>query len=510
MKALKGLFVYIGIVIGILAVVAVFMFSLSYFVPDLRVMGVGVVHFDEQFAVEKINPNDYADFSAVEIRCTSKNVDIVVAPHIDSTDIKYDLALNVFGIAFDITQFQIVKQIEVEDGRLKINLSVTEPNGTFFLNRSRMLVSVPSTMLIDVIVNTNKGDIELGGSKAQLQMHNLTINADKGKVNFVNLGTGDTVKTLTLNSLNLTTNSGKFDFTTIENLLVNNKIMLSANNGSFVFQNLFGSVDVKGTGISITAKNITSGGYGFSFISEKGNLNITKLSTPVGAENTIISEYCNIAIDEIVGKTGIVSTFGNIGINKLHSNTIIQNTHGNVYIKTALQNINVVTEFGDITIDDYKKNAKFVSSKGNITVVGTGDYVDRVYTEIRNKDGNVSVQNKVNRLLVETTGKSTVTVVFDQIKGGLDVDKTFQHIIKVNPSLGKCVAYLPANITEPFKFMAKGIISGEISGLVNEYEGYNVMASDEYQYYPNVESQDLTVNSCYFLFDGKIHFVGYQ
>ena len=120
--------------------------------------------------------------------------------------------------------------------------------------------------------------------------------------------------------------------------------------------------------------------------------------------------------------------------------------------------------------------------------------------------------NKINRLLITTTGSSKVEITYREIKGGLeDPSHVFQH--KVNLSANSsAVVYMPtANYNTPFKFKAKGNISGEISGLTTEYEGAEVKSSDDFQFFPSAseESQSECRKSCYFEFYGTIVFKGY-
>ena len=67
------------------------------------------------------------------------------------------------------------------------------------------------------------------------------------------------------------------------------------------------------------------------------------------------------------------------------------------------------------------------------------------------------------------------------------------------------------NYNTPFKFIAKGDISGEISGLIPEYGGDKVKSSDDFQYFPSAskENEELCRQSCYFEFYGTIVFRGY-
>ena len=57
-----------------------------------------------------------------------------------------------------------------------------------------------------------------------------------------------------------------------------------------------------------------------------------------------------------------------------------------------------------------------------------------------------------------------------------------------------------------FRFTAKGVISGEISGLTPKYEGDTVKSSDEPQFYPKEEFKDMWYTCCSFWFEGTIEF----
>ena len=67
------------------------------------------------------------------------------------------------------------------------------------------------------------------------------------------------------------------------------------------------------------------------------------------------------------------------------------------------------------------------------------------------------------------------------------------------------------NYKTPFKFKAKGNISGEISGLISEYEGGEVKSSEDFQFFPSAseEFKAECQKSCYFEFYGTIVFKGY-
>ena len=509
MKALKGLMIYVGIVLGMLVGVCVLLFSIMYFVPSFRIMGVGVIHKNQNSPETIIKLEEFDTFEKIDLSVNSKRIEINCEIVNGLTDIKYDFDLNSFGIAFDIVEYGILQDAKVEDKTLKLNLSVTEPTGWISDTSSVLKITIPAQYKYDLAFKTTDGNIDLKSYSDSATINKLTVTTGKGHFNADQLGEkiGDKYY-LILNSLNLTTESGNFDLTRINELTINEPIKLFSSNGDFFFNNVNASFNVAGSGVKVGANTINAGVDGFKFISENGFFEINKLVTPTGAENTIIAENCDIKINEVFGKTAIVSTYGNIKIETINGPTMLETEHGNVQITLAKDDIRVQTDMGNIDVNSYLRNGKFVSRKGNISVVSNGEYEDGIYTQIENEDGQINVDNKVNKLLVKTTGTSKVEITFREIKGGLD--KVFQHMINIG-AYSSAIVYMPTtNYKTPFKFRASGNISGEISGLTNEYEGDEVISSDEYQIYPSSAAQEAAQSSCYFDFiGGTIEFRGY-
>ena len=513
MKALKGLLIYIGIVLAMILGIAILLFAGMYFFPSFRIMGVGVVHgsADSQGTIATLS--DYSGYSQIELNVSSKqfNINIDVG---DEEDITYGMKKEVFGIAFDITEYRLLKDISLDGSTLKISLIVTEPEGLISNNSSYLNIVVPRSANYSMLINTTAGAVGIGASGTMNNIKNLTVTTNTGKFSISGVGTEGVENSATLNltSLNLTTGRGNFNLTGVNDLRVTNTIKLQSNNGTFTFDKVRGSFEVTGKGLKLDAKEIIADYNGFKFISENGFFNIGKIVTPVGAENTIVTENCDVKIDEISGRTGIITTYGNITIGVLNDYSTMQSEHGNVTITKAKDDINIDTEFGNITVSSYEKNGRFISKRGNIDVKSTGEYKQGVYTQIENTEGSITVDNKINRLLVTTYGSSRVEITYREIKGSLTNPlDVFQHKVSLN-KYSTATIYMPTqNYNTPFKFIAKGDISGEISGLIPEYGGDKVKSSDDFQYFPSAskENEELCRQSCYFEFYGTIVFRGY-
>ncbi len=518
MKALKGLFIYIGIVLVIIFLICAMLFGLMYFLPQFRIMGVGVIHNNTSTEGDPIVLSEYADYDNIELSVSSKKLPIYVVPDDEARDITYSLSLATFGITFDITEYRIIKDIEVKDSTLKISLTTTEPDGWISMSGSAISVTVPSKKSYAIVGNTDSASIYLGTDRMSLPMNRLSISTKTGNLYVRENTKNDEPVTLDLDSLNLNTDSGKMDFSRIAKVAVSTPIKLSSTKGEFVFNEIDASLDVRGTGVSLTASSIDCNSEGFTFMSENGAFRVGTLNSPSGAENTIITDTCSVNITTLHGKSGIITTSGSITIEEIKDEAILQSTHGAIKVAKANKEINVLTHYGDITVDAYEKTGIFTSKKGNITVNSTGDYEHGIYTQIENVDGKITIVNKANKLRLKTLGSSSVTVTFEQVVTGLNPGTeqvpgtTFEHSIVLHEK-GSGVVYLPSShsIRCAFKFMAKGNISGSISGLVDIYEGSAVVAKDTYQYYPDNSETSITgsTETCYFLFDGTIELRSY-
>lgn len=513
MKALKGLLIYVGIVLAMILGLGVILFAVMYFVPTFRIMGVGVIHERGSRDKTEIVLSNYSGYDDIELNISSKRISIDIATTTETENINYSLHLSGFGIAYDIVEYRVVNNIEVKDSTLKVNLNITEPDGLITDVNSVFKIVLPATEKYNLMLKTNDGNIDLNGGESKLKVNALSVTTGNGTFRTKGLGTtvGDDTN-LILDSLNLSTGIGKINLNSITNLTVNSPIKLTSSAGTFKFNNVNASFNVTGNGVTLVAGSINTDVNGFKFISENGHLDITKLVTPAGAENTIVTENCQVDIDEITGQSAIVNNLGNINLGTVNSSVVLESKHGSVNVSLAKDDIRVETEFGDINVASYLRNGKFESRKGNITVKSTGDYVQGAYTEIRNEDGKINVDNKINKLLVTTTGSSKVNITYREIKGGLtNPAHVFQHKVNLG-SNSSAIIYMPtANYNTPFMFKAKGNISGEISGLTTEYEGSEVKSSDDFQFYPSAseDSKAKCMESCYFEFYGTIVFKGY-
>lgn len=497
MRALKGLMIYIGIVLGSLLGLALILLCIMYFVPSFRIAGIGFVHDKNNIEEQVIDISKYTEYEDLVINLSTNKVGVEIIP-VEEDEFTYEMKLGVFGLTTEIVEYQVIKSVICENGTLQLFFNVTEPKGWVSVGNSCLKIKVPAKKEVGVVAKTKSGKISIGDDEVGILINDLNVTTTRGDLSLINFGKGTEEKSLTLNTMTLSTGSGTFDLSSINSLTVLNPIKLMADNGKFIFDKLYASVNVTGNGVIIEAEQISCGEKGFSFVANNGIFRINKLSSVAGAENTIIAENISeFDIKDITGKTGIVTTYGDITIDKISDYTIIENENGDVTVNTANNTIIITTKFGDIKVNSYYAIGKFTSQKGCIYVNARGEFAEEYYTQINNVDGDVKIFNEVNRLLLTTTGRSDVDITFGKIKEG----KVFQH--KVNTSTqGSCIVYMPTVNSPAYSFTAKGIISGDI--------GIKIEASEKKQYYPNSSYQAASLNNCSFEFIGKIEFKGYS
>lgn len=497
MRALKGLLIYIGIILGVIVGAGAILICIMYFFPQVRIAGIGMVHYnktqDEQ--VIELAQYDYSDPN-INLTISSKSIGVNVVPSEDD-NIKYSLKLSVFGMSSEIVEYQAVRTVEVdENGSLNVFLTITEPKGWISTQNSLLKIYVPKDMVWDISATTQSGLVVLGSSSHALIMDNLAVSTESGDLSLVNVGSIGTERSLELSSLALTTKNGKFDLSKIDNLTVINSVKLKAQDGEFIFKNLYASVDITGSGIKLIADKILCGNKGFSFIGNNGYITVGTLESPDGSENTIITENISASINTISGKTGVVTTYGNLTIGTTNSYTTIDNLNGNVNIDKAMSNITITANMGNIAVNAYYASGKFINNRGDINVYSRADYIEGCVTEILNVDGNIKVKNEINRLILTTTGRSKAEVVFGKIKDNLT--NRFSHKIDCSTN-GSCIVYFPTVNISAFEYTAGGIIDGDLES------GTGV------QYFPNSSADNIQTaqSTAKFTFTGKITIKGH-
>ncbi len=78
MRALKGLLIYIGIVLAIILGIGVLIFGIMYFVPSFRIAGVGVIHTTNSDSGKITAMDEYSGYSDIELNISSKKIGVKI------------------------------------------------------------------------------------------------------------------------------------------------------------------------------------------------------------------------------------------------------------------------------------------------------------------------------------------------------------------------------------------------------------------------------------------------
>lgn len=529
MKALKGLMVYIGIVIAIVALLCAGLFGVMYFVPSFKIMGVGVVN-TTSVKSDKIFLKDYADIENIQLNITGENINYSVVPYeynekndkdLIGRTIDFSISVKQFGVGFDSTECGIIKKIKQEGKLLKVDFVITETSGLLSRSGKGVTIKIPNDndIVYDMFLTTKDANISLGSDKP-ININSLSVSTNNGDLYVSNIGTvekinEENIRTLELNNLSLQTSGmGNFDFSSVNNLRVKNTIKLTAKRGDFRFRNIYADLDARGSDVALYADTITTKTEGLKFLTESGYFQVNKIVTANDIENMIVTNNCEVNVKEISGRTGIDTEYGNITISVLHDDAILYSKHGNIAIFQAKSDISAKSEFGNIKVDEYYGIGLFKNVKGNIVVASKSEFSSQIWSEIENVDGDIQVTNNCNRLLVNNKkGSGRAIINFSNVQLGLDDTTSFQHKVELNSRAQHRVfinALPVVNKNAAFKFKAVGLITGNIAGFNNDQSGTDGESDEEkWQYYPNNTPDYIGYSSaaCFFYFEGKIEFV---
>lgn len=555
MKVVKGIFLYLGIVIAAILSLVVVVALMMFFVPSFRFFGLGLLNENIKSEEKTIVIADYTqDFlNKIDFIVSTKSFNVEInyvepkeakegEPPINNNVITYYYYSNVLGFTTDKISTRVYKSIDVKDGVMTVSITQAEPSGFLYFVDSKVVINVPiqttdsSMYSYGIIANSKSGHITINGIKEKNQPLNENENPDddveEDKAKYFNLrylnvttGTGslflnyvgNNEESLSLSSLVIFTESGNFDFSKIPVINVVDTVQITATKSYITFAKLKASVNVQGQDIEFTATEIETDDDGFEINAYAGKITIDKLVTSkAGAENIFISNNCEINLNDVKGKTGINAGDAKVNIVTMRDTAIIKTDAGDVTVKYMFGDlIDVISDSGNIVVDEYKKNGIFESNTGAICVYSTSTYTKGIKTRITTDSGKVRALIKANHLVLTTTGEADVRVAFQDVNEFNSINDSFEHTVTI-AGKSRAKVYMPTlkegtNDRVKYKFMATGVITGSILGLTDVVTGSaNVSHYEDYQYYPSTDSVDNSLLLSTFKFTGgHIEFEGY-
>jgi len=516
MKVLKSVLIYSAITLAVLTGLSIILFGLMYFFPSIRIFNLGLIHYNKTIESEEIDLDEINSFDNIQININSKSLDVQVMPceiyDIDdegkkiegqlSNIIDANLKLRIFGLTSDITEYNLSDDYEVINNTLHITYTVTEPDGWISKSGSEVVVNVPYNFKYNLNVTTDNGNIHLGNKDCRMNLNALSIDTKKGELSFENLCDREEDE-IVLDYLNLNFEQGDVDFSSITNINVNTHTILTGKNTKFNFKNLFSAVNATGNNITLNAQ-VISCDDGFNFITDKAKLDIEKLEAYNASEISIVTSDCDADITKIDGDISIVTTTGKVKLGIVSGECNIDGNKAYIEITNVKDDLNINSNAGNVCVKNYERNGCFVINGGSLEAFNNSELYQGIMTSVTANNAKIKVSNNVNLLELSAKGESSVDVTFKEI-----ANMSFEHKVELGTECSGIV-YLPtSNFDKPFKFVARGNISGQIVGVNS---GTYVTSSDDPQYFPSSSTEDIekASNNCSFVFNGTIKFAGYS
>ena len=356
----KGFFFYFGLFILLLVAVFLVCLVIMMFNPGTTILWMKYFTGNETIHVTKLSDGgasiNYANIQEITIKCDYANVTLQANEQYTDNGIyivnraKGFSGSNGANFEYKVTQNLAGTALVVE---------ITEPTGFLYFstNIEVIISSYKNWSFGNLKLNVNatgKSDVYLGTVDSKngsvVMVGSLDIYTEKGSIYL-----GDQLRTGSVSSVKLATNSGKIKSFNAEDTM-NTDVSLTVNTGRINFEKLnvgAHKLDIKNTKGSIAANTITASTTYIDCV--QGNFVFGKINGDISFEKCtekIISP--NITIDEITGDF----------------NLTVDNSEKSVspdaYIKKISGDLNVIATSGDIKVDQALGKVS-VESDGSLT-----------------------------------------------------------------------------------------------------------------------------------------------
>lgn len=400
-KTFKTIGIYLGVLLLAFIATVVFCGAFLFFYREGDIFGIKYVKYNKVLYAR--STAEMLDMETIEVDCQSYDVRIVVNSMVDK--VSGAMRNKVFGYAHKskaLANFTLNYDKDTKTA----SFSAVEPQG--WLNKKDCYVEIviPEDLADDgfnIIVNTKKGDVLIGGSKKVFEVGRLDVSSTRGEVTVSNTIVGGDIK------IDIGSGWIGFDNSCKTTNAVNAEIKL----GSGVVN--FTQVDVNNFKLNIVEiKSIKSGRIGIYKLKElvtNGNINS---GGRIEVKEVEFIDFSSLDTDLIVYEikpstmgVGIVSRInltglGDCSINNVYSNLQINGNDGNLVVGTAIGSVSLITDSGNITMNRALKLVSADTQSGNINITFDKDALNYAPT-------TVGDANK-NRAVIASTNSGTINI----------------------------------------------------------------------------------------------------
>lgn len=522
MKIIKGVFTYLLIMIGIVAIAGILLFTAMAFL-HVEVFGLNVImHNKVDGNIESLNTLNTVEFASSyrTIEINSNNYDVNIRANASTLSDSYVPYVEVFNGGFGLStngvttpevtvryysatatdKNDFITDKSAYKNAAKIVIDVNAPKGLISYKDSSISLRLPYygvtrnsegevTATFDchynLVINSGEGDINIypaqnpvSGKKesGNLSVKSLAITTTKGNVAVSGLKETDSV--LELSSLELKTETGKFDFSAhnIRTTNANNVVKIEGVRGDFKFKKYTGKFAIKGENLVFEADVIDTKDGTFLYNCPNGTMRIGTLNVGNGVAQ-IVTEYARVEVTNVIGDTSIQATYGD---------TIITNTYSDV--------IDVTTTHGNITLNnvDY---SKVVGKRTRITEVKNEIHEEEEYETLDIASLSEDRKEEIyHSLSAENRAKYFTVVEEDFTMYVYDYENlpTYKKALRVEESRSESVVALRSKYGDinVKNYVAKGWFTN-VSGRII----VNQNATDNSQYETKIETEKGSVTA---------------
>ena len=425
-KVFKTIFIYLGVILLALIATIIFCAGFLFFYRDGNIFGIKYIKQNQLiYAMEN---EDMSALQTIEVNTDSFKVYVTVNEDVET--LMGAMRSKVFGYAHkDKAQADFSLEYN-EDINCAVFTSV-QPKGWLNKKGSFINIAIPKSIAdsgVNLIVKSNKGDIEVGGD-LDLLIGNVTIENKKGDT---------VVKNIDFNgNLNIEIGSGSFVLDKTSTTSGENNIEISLGSGNVDFTKF----DTSKFKINrVTVKELKSGQIRIAECEElntDGNINgggqveigmVCKVNFS-SLDTNLIIYYINGTIEnsEDLWPSEITSTGrGWIYIPTAKCNLVVNNENGATEIGTAMGTVNLVSNHGNIKMLNALKLVSASSVYGNIEIKFSKNAFNySADTEsgklnraviAKTKNGHIVVDGLQNGN-IEATGNGRITLNYDKVVG---------------------------------------------------------------------------------------------
>ena len=476
MSLIKGLFKYLFILLGLLALGVAILAAVMFFVPSVSIFGY---RFKSSHAEHTISLAETTDINKVTIKTSAYNINVKpntnsISPNTFYITIKNnytgyanskndEVLINGQKIS-EINKFtndSILENKVDAEGNVVMNgdqpvkiagsymIDLTELSGIISLGGSNVTIYVPQTShYIDYTLETRSGKIsfsKVAGSDSKVKTNNLNISTTSARGTF-SLDNVEMVSTATLEIKNFL---GRIQI----NSDIGGSVKISSKTGSFMFNNIGteGVSSIEGETVESGTKQvmllITGDNPYVSFKKLNGSLKLTSPSGIVEGEivnGDIISNSTNARIEvaKLLGGCNIQTKQGNVIINQVGESI------------AELRPINITTTTGEVKLGQEKKIVRdeetitygyvygkvstIVTTSGKVTLDNVLNHIDNISTDngyvnvtfaknstvknanISTKSGAININNIYGNVVAKTENSAPINASYYQIGGSSD------------------------------------------------------------------------------------------